>query len=376
MAAPTLPKTHQALVQATYASPFELQTVPTPEVRHGDAIIKIIVSGVVSYAKQVYDGTRKYPYPTPIVPGTSAIGRVAALGPDSTALSIGQLVLVDGVIRSRDDPSDIFLHGLHEGGRPGSRKLIREVWRDGTWAEYCSVPLEAVFALNESRLISEMGYSMADLATLARYVVPFGGLKDINVSAGETVIVAPATGAFGGGAVQVAVAMGARVIAMGRQESKLMDLKTHFGEKVEVVRITGDVDKDTEQLLKSSRSPIDAYFDVSPPEAIKSTHIKSCIQAVRVKGMVALMGGLHADVPTPLGVIMRKNLTVKGAWMYEREHVIAFLKMLEAGNVRVGELGGLRKVGEFEFAEWNKALDLASERNEWNSFVVIRPSND
>jgi threonine dehydrogenase-like Zn-dependent dehydrogenase len=376
MAAPILPKTHQALVQTTYGSPLELKIVPTPGVRPGDAIVKIIASCVISYAKQVYDGTRKYPYPTPIVPGTGAIGRVAALGPDSTALSIGQLVLVDGVIHSRDDPNDIFLHGLHEGGRLGSRKLMRDVWRDGTWAEYCSVPLEAVFALNESRLIGEMGYTTADLSTLARYLVPFGGLKDINVSPGETVIVAPATGAFGGGAVQVAFAMGARVIAMGRQERKLENLKTRFGEKVETVKITGDVDKDTKELLKASRGTIDAYFDVSPPEAVRSTHIKSCIQALRVKGKVALMGGLHVDVPTPLGVIMRKNLTVKGAWMYERWHVEAFLKMLEAGSLKVGELGGLKKVGDFRFEDCSKALDLASERNEWNSFVLMRPNSE
>src|SRR2546430_11719700 len=45
--------------------------------------------------RSIYNGTRKYSYPTPLVTGSSAVGRVAAVGPDATTLVPGQLVFVE-----------------------------------------------------------------------------------------------------------------------------------------------------------------------------------------------------------------------------------------------------------------------------------------
>lgn len=91
-------------------------------------------------------------------------------------------------------------------------------WRDAMYAECAKIPLENCIPLSQSLLAKPedggLGYAAEDLAQLPRLLVPFGGLRDIDVKVGETVIVSPATGAFDGAAVQVAVAMGARVIAM------------------------------------------------------------------------------------------------------------------------------------------------------------------
>lgn len=103
--------------------------------------------------------------------------------------------------------------------------------------------------------------------------MPFSGLRDINVKVGETVIVSPATGAFGGVAVQVAVAMGARVITMGRGNAKLSSLKEKFeNSQVETVTMTGDSETDTAALRAFGQA--DAFFDISPLATAGSTHIK------------------------------------------------------------------------------------------------------
>lgn len=47
-------------------------------------------------------------------------------------------------------------------------------------------------------------------------LVPYGGLHDISLQAGETVIVTPATGPFGGAAVLIALTMAVKLVAMGR----------------------------------------------------------------------------------------------------------------------------------------------------------------
>jgi len=115
----------------------------------------------------IYSGARQYLFPTPLVPGTSAIGHVAAVGPDATSLVLGQLVHVDCVVRVRDDPTNVGLSGIHEGFGESSRRLMKGGWRDSTYAEYAKVPLENYYGLDEERLCGEeMGleYQIKDMA--------------------------------------------------------------------------------------------------------------------------------------------------------------------------------------------------------------------
>lgn len=92
-------------------------------------------------------------------------------------------------------------------------------------------------------------------------------------------IIAPATGNFGQAAVQVALAMGAgKVLEMGRNNDVLVDLSKQDS-KISTVPIRGDVMVDTAAL--TSHGPFDVYFDITPPAAAKSMHLKSCIIALR-----------------------------------------------------------------------------------------------
>ncbi len=85
--------------------------------------------------------------------------------------------------------------------------------------------------------------------------------------------------------------MGARVIAMGRNQESLAFLKSRVPhpERVETVAITGDMAADCNELKK--HGIIDAFFDIGPPEAYASTHFKSCILALRHGARISIMGG-------------------------------------------------------------------------------------
>lgn len=210
-----LPQMHNALVQEEYAKPLVVKSLPTPQPTPGSAIVRILYAPIISYMRDVYNGKRKYAYQTPLVPGTSAIGRVAATGPDAVLLQVGDLVYFDCTIHGRDDADAIFLMGLSEGGTDGSRKLMRDEWRQGTFAEYAKLPLENLYFLDEEKLCGSptdggLGYAPEQLCWMLQALVPFGGLRSIGLQPGETVIIAPATGGFGSAAVVVALAMGAR----------------------------------------------------------------------------------------------------------------------------------------------------------------------
>lgn len=94
-----LPHTHKAPIIASHAEPPRIQTLPTLQPEPGSAVVRIQAANVISYMRDIYDGKRQYPYPMPLIAGTSAVGRFAAAGPDATLWKAGDLVHVDYTIR-------------------------------------------------------------------------------------------------------------------------------------------------------------------------------------------------------------------------------------------------------------------------------------
>jgi D-arabinose 1-dehydrogenase-like Zn-dependent alcohol dehydrogenase len=124
-------------------------------------------------------------------------------------------------------------------------------------------------------------------------LVGYGGLRDIRVESGETIIIFPATGGFGGAAVQVAITMGARVIAMGRNQEELARLKTHIeasNPKAEIhtISTTGNGEVDVTKLQEFDL--IDAVLDLTPVFASQSMHFQHIVPCLRRGARVSLMG--------------------------------------------------------------------------------------
>ncbi|KAF7187887.1 Acryloyl-coenzyme A reductase [Pseudocercospora fuligena] len=329
-----------------YVQPLIVKSLPTPQPTSGSIVLKILFSPVISYMRDVYNGVRKYAYPNPLVPGTSAIARVAATGPDTVLLKVGDLVYFDCTIHGRDDYDSVFLMGLSQGGTEGSVKLMEGEWREGTFAEFARVPLENVFKLDKERLIGELGYEVPQLCWVLQALVPYGGLRSIGLQAGETVVVAPATGEFGSAAVVVALAMGARVIAMGRNKEALEGLK-RLGDRVHTVQMTGDAEAEMKELKKF------------------------VIMSLKRGGRVSLMGGLHDDLPIPHRYVMRRDITIKGKWMYLREDNLAFLSLITSGVLNVRDV--VKVVGKFKLDDWEEAFQLAWDNGRLGQMVVFAP---
>lgn len=361
----------KALRQLEYAKSLQLCDISIPPPESGKAIIQIVAANILSYAREIYNGDRKYPYPTPLTIGGSAVGRIFDLPSDSTSLQKNDLVIIDCTYRSRDDPSHVFLSGIIEGHSSGSKKLMSH-WRDSTYAEYASVPLENCYRLNESLLLGPTsdgghGYSIPTLLSSFMYLVPFGGFVTINLRPSETVIVAPATGPFGTAAVHLALSLGCRVIAMGRNTTTLATVQSTLSPlfppgRLLTVPITGDSIQETEALLKAAGYfPIDAYFDISPPQAGNSSHIKASIMALRHGGRISLMGGIRGDVALPHSRIMHWNLRIEGKWMFEPKDVRDLIRMVEFGTLKMNVSAEKGEMKGFALGEWKEAFDWAAE---------------
>jgi D-arabinose 1-dehydrogenase-like Zn-dependent alcohol dehydrogenase len=313
-----------------------------------------------------------------MTPGNTAIGRVFEVGPDAVSLTPGQMVFCDITIRARDDPSVTILYGIHGGGYPAAKKLMDGEWRNATYAEYTRFPLENLYPLNESLLITSMGYRVSDLCLLPVFLVPFGGLSEVDLKPGEVVIVAPATGRYGGAAVAVALAMGATVVAAGRNTTALQTLhKIHASTgRIRTVVLTEDSARNTE-LFKSAAGMTkgaDVYIDFSPPAVQGSSLLCSGIGALRSFGRCVIMGGMSGDLEIPYLDVMFKSLRLQGRFMYSRHHTIQLIQMMESGLMPLGTKAGIHRTEEFGLESVDDALEAAGKLVGWGAHVVLKPT--
>ncbi len=253
----------KAAVLHAFGKPFALENLPDPVAGAGEAVVEVAAARVLPYMREIVSGARAYALELPAVPGAGAVGRVRALGPDATRLKVGDWVLCDPTLRSRDDPRtpDIALLGLVARG-PGGATLQRR-YRNGAFAELMLTPLENLHPLGD--IAAEVAAAWCAVGTL---LVPYGGLLAVDFRPGEILAVSGATGNFGGAAVMLGLAMGASaVIALGRNAEVLAGLERRFGPRVRAVTFTGDADADSARIKAAAPGPIDVVLDILPPQA-------------------------------------------------------------------------------------------------------------
>ncbi|KAI1446529.1 alcohol dehydrogenase GroES domain-containing protein [Annulohypoxylon stygium] len=357
-----LPSTYKALVFESASIPPKVTSLPTPKPEHGTVIVRPLYSWVFNYAIDIFSNNnpRNYPVAFPITAGGNAIGRVAALPPDARHLKVGDLVNVDPIFRERDAVHAPNVRGLG-------------LTDNGAWAELIQAPLENALPIDEEAL-KRNNIAIRDVAFYGQLVVAYGGFRDVGLTAGETVLVSPATGNFGGAAVHVALAMGAgRVIAMGRNESILAELKAVAPGRVETVVLSGDVDTDVANIAKYG--PVDVYQDFTPPTATNFAHIQAGILSVRINGRVSLMGNVK-DLEIPYRAVVYRGLKIQGTLMYTRDQALDMLKMIENGTLKVGPDAGLVTKGVFKLDDGLAALEFAAKEAGAGRAVYFAPNEE
>ncbi|KAF1951230.1 GroES-like protein [Byssothecium circinans] len=286
--------TYKALIhESTDSTTLTLKDLPIPSpLSTGSVLVQPLFSNLASYARCLEDGKYMRPISFPFVPGHSCVARIEAVPPDATKLKPGDIVWVDSLIVSRDDPDAQFLIGFWNGTTPGPQKLSKEVWSNGCFAEKVVVPLENCFVLPPSLFQAKneggLGYEVKDMAALSFILVCFAGLVEAGVGVGKTVIIAPATGKFSGGAVLAALALGAKVVAASRNAEKLATLYSlpYATERLSTVQMTGDTDTDAAALLKATGGDgrgAHLFMDVTPPlpTTTTPTHFTAALRALR-----------------------------------------------------------------------------------------------
>lgn len=185
-------KTMQALMCEHFGPPEDLvlREVPVPQAGAGEVLIRIHASGLNFPDSLIIHDKYQIKAPLPFAPGGELAGVVAAVG--------------DGITRFK----------------VGDRVAALTHW--GGFAEYVTAREDSVTLVPETM----------DLDTASAFTLVYGtslyALKQRGaLQPGETVLILGASGGVGLSAIEVAKAMGARVIAGASTAEKLAIAKAH-----------------------------------------------------------------------------------------------------------------------------------------------------
>ena len=343
---------------------LSFEDVPVPAPRPGSVLVRIEASPLASYLKTYVEGKLAHYLAPPglFTIGTNAIGVVEAVGGDVRHIGRGMRVVVSSHFVARDnvrEPAQILI-GLTAGAGDGGEAMMAD-WPDGTLAEYALAPIETVTSLEGLEPVSA-----AQLAAVARFIIPFGGLLRGRLAVGETLVVNGATGAYGAAAALLGVAMGARVVGVGRDRTALAALAEAGGGRVITLPLKGDVEEDA-AALRQACGGADMAFDMVG-RATDPNSTLAVLHSLRRNGRLVLMGSMTVPLPIPYAAVMLNNWEIIGQFMYPRD---AYARLI--GLVRNGQLDLSRlRPRIFPLAGLPEAMEAAAEAASLE-YVVAQP---
>ena len=253
---------------------FELATVPIPELRAGELLVRNSYMSVDPYMRGRMNAGRSYTPPFQI-------------GEALTGGCVGQVV---ASLNDRFQAGDCVTSFL------GWREYFVSDGRDLTRIDPRVAPIQAYLGV-------------LGMPGLTAYV----GLLDIGrLQAGETVFVSAAAGAVGAVACQIAKLKGCRVIGSAGSPAKVAWLLDEAGiDAAFNYREAADL---TAELGRHCPQGIDVYF-----ENVGGAHLEAALQHMNLHGRIAVCGMIsqyNASAPEPgprnLTLMIGKRLTLQG----------------------------------------------------------------
>jgi alcohol dehydrogenase len=360
-------------------APLELRQLPIPELHSSGVLVRVHSAMVLSYMSKVLDGSIRYATPpVPFVPGTNAIGVVEAVGREVSHVAAGDWVFLSPHLVA-DEPTASppqILIGLTALGASrfddvseGARAL-QETWTHGAFAELAHWPGSCV-----TRLVGVDRAPRDRLISLAKLVVPYGGLLRAGVQPGMVVAVNGATGFYGSGAVMVALAMGAaRVVAVGRDRDALDRLAQTLGPRVVPATAGGnDAQADFASISASTlasiqaaaRGPVDVGLDMLG-QAASTASTLATLRSLRRRGRLVVMGSASVPLELTFGEMLSHDWEVVGNFMYPKTAPAGLWNLVAGGQL---DLACLR-LKSFTFEKLPDAIAAATAMRDLDLTVV------
>jgi propanol-preferring alcohol dehydrogenase len=303
---------HAAVVEE-FGSKLTIQNLPIPVPGPGQALVKLISSGVCHTDLHAAHGDWPVKPTPPFIPGHEGVGEVIALGEGVTHLHVGQLV-GNAWLFSACGECEFCTTGwetLCERQQNSGYSV------DGSFGQYMLV--DAAYAA----LIPD-GVDPVEVAPiLCAGVTVYKGLKMTEARPGQWVVIS-GIGGLGHIAVQYAKAMGLRVAAVDIDDDKLALATRHGAELVVNART-----QDPVEVIQAATGGAHGIL-------VTAVHPDAFGQAIHMSrrgGTIVFNGLPPGDFPASIFEIVLKGLTVRGSIVGTRQDMVEALDFYARGQI-------------------------------------------
>jgi NADPH:quinone reductase-like Zn-dependent oxidoreductase len=307
---------------------LEYRDVPVPALGFGEVLLQVLAAGVNNTeintrlgwyssavttgtdalsagekekAKAKADGGWNEATPFPFIQGTDCCGRVVAVAPGGDERTIGLRVLVRPCIRSSGWTS------------------LENIWMasdfDGAFAQFVKVAAGEVFPV-------DCDWSDAELGTVpCAYGTAENMIHRANVSRGEHVLVAGASGGVGSAVVQLAKRRGATVTAIAGKE-KLAQVRSIGADRV--------IARDDDIVACVGESSVDVIID-----NVAGPAFGGMLKVLKRGGKYASSGAIGGPLVTlDMRDFYLKDLTMIGCTAWDKPVFPNLVSYIENGEIR------------------------------------------
>jgi len=323
--------------------PFSIKVgdIEMPEVKEGEALIRICYCGVCGADVASYTGNQ--PFTTyPRIPGHEFSAEIVSIGDNDRGLKPGDIVTAN----------PYFNCGTCYSCERGYVNCCVDnktmgVQRDGSFCEYVAMPIE--------RIIPGRGLSAKELALVEPFTISYHALHRATVKETDNVIIVGA-GPIGMFALLTAKAMGAKVYVTDILDGRL-ELAKELGADGIINSKKCDIAKEAERITGGKG------FDVCVEACGLSDTFLMCIDLAAFAGNIILIGNGKKETTFLHSILLKKELNVFGSRNSYTSDFESVIDLIAGGKVDVMKLVSaiypMDKADEAFMALANNTGDLA-----------------
>jgi NADPH:quinone reductase len=250
--------------------------LPTPEPVAGEVRVRVGAASINPIDTYIRSGAVKMALPKPYIPGGDLAGTVNAVGPSASRFKIGDRVW-----------------GANQG----------VLGRQGTAAEFACVAEEFLYA-TPANVTDEQAAAVALVGITAHQ----GLFRCAKLMPGETVFVNGGTGGVGAMVVQMARAVGARVITTVGSSEKAAIAK-ELGAAFVINYKTDDVAAKVKEF--TADKGVNVWYETQ-----REPNFDKSVELLATFGRMIVMAGRQARPEFPVGPFYVKGLSLLGFAMF------------------------------------------------------------
>lgn len=250
--------------------------LPDPEPKAGEVRVRVSAVAVNPIDTYIRAGIVQMPIPKPYIPGGDLAGVVEKVGPGTSRFKVGDRVW-------------------------GSNQGL--LGRQGTFAEYACVAEDFLYP-------TPAGVNDEDVAAIALVGITahIGLFLCAKLQPGEIVFVNGGTGGVGSTVVQMAKAVGAKVVTTAGSDAKVEQARA-LGADLAINYKTEDVTAKIKAFTGGAGLHI--WY-----ETLREPSYDAIVEAMRSRGRIVVMAGRQARPPFPHGPFYVKCLSLFGFAMF------------------------------------------------------------